>query len=243
MIKFVIIAEARCGYQFLASLLRSHPDVMCFGEVFGRKHEVRKSSLFGEDLPVSEEKDSAIKYLESQLVSHAVRNNKKVIGFKLNHNDCVEIENWKSLWNYLVEEKWKVIHLQRKNLLDRALSEKLAIKDWNWNLKIYDSGVRITFDELEYYHNRSVERKNQIYKKFAKNEMLDVFYEELNEKTKSTCATVQSFLNIDTKTLSSTMKKQRIGGQATFIINYRHLYHRCIKHPIYKKWLTDIPII
>lgn len=243
MKNFLIIAELRSGYQFLSTLLNSNPKILCFGEVFGRRKEVREQSLFQHKIPASEPMNSAVAYVENTLGPYAANIGKESFGFKLNYNDCREEENWRSLWNHVSEEKWNIIHLQRHNILDRALSQKLAIKQWRWNHEQYDTQVRITFDELNWYYESSMKWRQWANEFFHDSQIYNLYYEDLvGLQNKKYYKEIQEFIGVSPVELRSNMKKQRVGGQSTFLVNYRHLYNQCIKHPIYKSFLTDIPI-
>lgn len=243
MINFVIIAELRSGYQLLATLLNSNPELLCFGEIFGRKREVRIKSLFNNKIPVLENENSAVEYVHNILTKHAKYTNRKAFGFKLNYVDCLENQNWLPLWNEIEHNKWHVIHLKRLNILDRAISEKLAIKQWRWNHEQYDTKIRLTFDELEFYYNRAKEWQERTNNRFRECPIYNLTYEDLTQNKIKTCEEIQKFLEVSPRKLWSKMPKQRVGGQSTFLVNYRHLYSQCIKHPIYKQYLTDIPVI
>jgi LPS sulfotransferase NodH len=243
MRNFVIIAELRSGYQLLSTLLNSNPEILCFGEIFGRKREIRIKSLFNNQIPVLEDKDSAVAYVHNILTKQAENTHRKTFGFKLNYVDCLENENWLPLWDEIESNKWNVIHLRRLNILDRAISEKLAIKQWRWNYQQYDTQIRISFDELDFYYHRAKEWQEITNSRFQKCPIYDLTYEELTQQKNKTCEKLQNFLGVSPINLWSKMPKQRIGGQSTFLLNYRHLYSQCIKHPIYKHYLTDIPVI
>jgi len=243
MTNFVIIAELRSGYQLLATLLNSNPEVLCLGEIYGRKRSVRIQSLFGNEVPVLEDSDSSVNYFKTVLAPLAERTNRKAFGFKLNYVDCMENDNWRELWDFIASERWHVIHLRRLNVLDRAISEKLAIEQWRWNNEQYDTQIRITFDELEFYYQRALRWQKWANDHFKNSPICHVTYEELTRQRYQTCQKVQEFLGVQPRELTSFMQKQRVGGQATFVKNYRRLYSQCVSHPIYKHWLTDIPVI
>ena len=243
MRKYAIITQSRCGYQLLTHLMNSNRSILGLGEIFSNKIEVRRKSLFNNRIHVLDEKGSAVGYVRNTLTNYANKSRKQIFGFKLNYTDCIENQNWSSLWDEIANNKWHIIHLTRSNALDRAISEKLANKQKRWNYKPYDTQVRITFKELEFHYNRSIKWQQKTNDRFRECPMYHLTYEELIRNKEDTCKKIQSFLGVKSQNLKCKLPKQRIGGQATFLINYRHLYSQCIIHPIYKKWLTDIPVI
>ena len=121
---YVIIAQMRVGYQLLANLLNSHPQVLSLGEIFVDSYDVRISSMFNTNIPVYQPGQNPIVYIKNNIDTYAEQHGQKIAGFKLNYRQT-------EMWG--LAKEWKVIHLSRKNLLDRMISEQLAMKEENWN--------------------------------------------------------------------------------------------------------------
>ena len=218
---FVIISERHSGCQLLASLLNSNQEILCFGEIFGVRKDFRENG-------------NAVDYVKNTITKYTEKTHRKALGFTLNYIDFKE-NNWMPLLNEMSKNKWRVIHLTRLNILDRVVSEKL-----NSNNK---TEVRITFDELEFYHNRTKMWQEKTNKSFKNCPLYHMTYEMLIQKQDECCEKIQEFLKVKKQKLSGQLETQKTGGQASFICNYRHLYSQCLTHPIYKKYLTDIPVV
>jgi hypothetical protein len=231
---FVILAQIRTGYQLLANQLHHRDDILSLGEIFVYPEDVRIRSLFGAEIRHFEVGEPQKDYLRNIVEPYAKSIGAKATGFKLNYTDH-------ELWPYIRQQRWHVIHLVRQNLLDRLLSEKLAVLETKWNYKEYTQQVEISLEELEGYSEDSYMHQRRVDSLFSKNPMLKVMYEDLAVEP---AHRVIEFLDLTPGPLVTTMPKQRSGCQRQFIRNYDQLYEQIIKKkPEYKKFLTDIPIM
>lgn len=233
MTHFVIIAQIRSGYQHFANMLHSHPDILCLGEIFVLPQLIRVRSLFGADVPAYEGGDQ-VRYIQDVLVPYASQHNRQALGFKLNYTS-------RELWPYVQEQQWQVIHLVRRNLLDRLLSEKLAITEGKWNFREYTQQVPIKLEELVAYTEDSYRHQRDTDEAFPC--ALKIFYEDMISQP-TLMNRVLAYLDVKDWTLSSTMIKQRVGPQHKYISNYRELSRDILRRkPEYRRFLTDIPIV
>lgn len=238
MENFLIVAEIRSGYQLMATLLNSNSEVICLGEIFGSDRDIRIKSLFHFPVPVIEETDHAINYVE-KISDTARQKGCKAFGFKVNYV-CARSANWSELWNYAVVKKWRIIHLHRENLLDRLISEKLANSSNNWNHNEYQNQITVSMPELESSYAISMASQSWANDFFRNNPVCNMTYEELELNREKSCDILQDFLGITRKPLKTFMKKQRIGNQSKFVSNYKDLYCICSQHPVFSKWLDGI---
>lgn len=238
MRNFLILAEVRSGYQLMATLLNSNPQVICLGEIFGSDRDIRAKSLFQFPAPVIEETDLAVDYV--QRISKTARSKRcRAFGFKLNYV-CARSQNWSGLWDYAVAKRWHVIHLRRENLLDRLISERLASSDNNWNHNEYDNKIQINIHDLEVSYQKSVVSQQWADQFFRKNPVCNMTYEELDGNKEESCNKLQDFLGVTRRPLKTFMKKQRVGKQSKFVSNYTELYRDCKQHPVFSTWLDGI---
>lgn len=115
--KFLILSRSRTGSNLLRSLLSSHPDVICLGEIFGSVGNEVKNDII----------KSPIKYLKRIAFGYHKKNIKSV-GFKIFYYHP-EFKCSTNIWNYLENQNnIKIIHLKRKNILRTILSRKIAGK-------------------------------------------------------------------------------------------------------------------
>jgi hypothetical protein len=231
---FVIIAQIRAGYQLLANQLHHRPDILSLGEIFVWPEDVRIRSLFGAKIRHFKTGESQQDYLTEVVQPYAESLGKQAVGFKLNYTN-------QELWPYIRNQRWHVIHLARHNLLDRLLSEKLAVLERNWNYDEYTSQVEISLEELHGYSLDSYQHQRRVNNLFSKNPMLKVYYEDLAVEP---AHQVIEFLGLPPGPLMTTMIRQRSGCQRQFIKNYDQLYQRIMtERPDFKRFLTDIPIM
>lgn len=238
MRNFLIVAEVRSGYQLMATLLNSNTEVICLGEIFGSDRNIRIKSLFDFPIPVIEETDRAISYVE-KISGAAKQTGCRAFGFKVNYV-CARNANWSELWDYAVAKKWNIIHLRRDNLLDRLISEKLANSSNKWNHAEYKNQITLSLRELETSYARSMAFQSWANDFFRNNPVCNMTYEELESNQQRSCEVLQDFLGVTRKPLKTFMKKQRVGKQSKFVSNYDKFYHDCSQHPVFSKWLDGI---
>lgn len=109
---FVILCLGRTGSTHLQSLLDSHPDVRCFGELF-----THNAHTF-DDVFLASEHDDAVEYLRE--VTGSVE--EPVVGFKLPVNSIRAHEQVLEIFR---QPSLRVIRLSRRNLLALYVSRRL----------------------------------------------------------------------------------------------------------------------
>lgn len=232
--KFIILGRARTGSNFLASMLRSHGEVICFGELF----HFRRDMIFW-DYPGFEVTPEAlalrdrdpVRFIDTRVfasVPHPV----KAVGFKLFYNQAQE-EDWRSVWNYLKEQTGcKVIHLQRRNIVRVHLSEKIADKTQRWVIfrdddAHRDVAVELTFSDCLRTFESMHEYVERYQRFFADHDVLDVFYEELVSNTEVETDRIQRFLGVPPRQLRAGIRKQARQPLTTMIGNYDEFKREC----------------
>ena len=113
MIRFVILCLGRSGSNHLQSLLDSHPDITCFGEVFSDR-----APADGPGFINSAYNDEAV-YFEHLVETCEV----PVVGFKLPVNSIKA--HPKSARLVAEDPAMRVIRLSRANLLAQLISRRL----------------------------------------------------------------------------------------------------------------------
>jgi LPS sulfotransferase NodH len=236
MNKFVILTEIRTGYKWLASLICSHPKAFSFGEIFGSVRGVRQSSMFTQPLTAIKEKEDPVIWLKGNVEKWAMEKKLDVVGFKVNYVDGKYNENWDSLWKY-IKSDFKIIHLTRNNLLDRALSELLASKEKNWSTHDYKAKIHIEPNHLLRIMHRSEWWQKEFRKKFKG--MFELTYEEMMYNPEKLLE-MQGFLGLEPQVLGSHHKKQRQFKQSHYIKNYGEISGMIREYfPCYKYMLDD----
>ncbi len=225
---FIIFAQIRTGYQYLTNMLLRHPQICMLGEIFVHLDQVRKSSLFGADIPPYEMGQDPVWYIRDVVDPYALRQGCQIVGFKQNYHPPMTEQEW----SYLAG--WKIIHLTRRNLLDRLLSEKLAIQENRWNFGDYQSTVEITAEELQLYSEASVSSQQVVLDHCSP---YSVVYEDLVANPSRFMSGVQGYLGVDILSLPSTLPRQRRGPQSQYISNYEGL-SRELQGTDYMRFLT-----
>lgn len=222
--RFVIIGQERTGSNFLQLLLASHRSALSYGEIFNAAEEVRKTFRAITRPPALDE--DPISYLESQIYKD-YQDHVKAVGFKLFYSHARN-NAWQAVWEYLRSSKVKIIHLKRKNLLDRYLSHQLALRSNTWIARKEEKNnynEPITLDSQDCFQSfhRSLWHQKQADDFFKNNPKLEVIYETLCHNLFEECGRIEQFLGLEYQDLSSRTIKQRIRKKSEIIANYAAL--------------------
>lgn len=203
--KFVIVGQGRTGSQLLVSLLNKHPEIYCDSEIFHPEY-------FGKIIwPKS--------YIKSREML-AEKKDKSVYGFKVKHYQLLNDQKIKpkKLFEYLNQEGWKFIYLNRSNLLRHSLS----------NFKANESGV---------YH--SAEKKQYQKLKIDPQELIS-YMKGKEQFKKEECEALEgiSYLSVNyEKDLSNAECQQRTANQ---IFEYLNLQSVDVRSEYKKTSLKDL---
>jgi len=121
MTKFVIISQQRSGTNLLRSLLNSHPDIFCFGEMFIPSGEVWDKAMDVTEYRFPAFYDDKTDYISDEKYLTDMYFSKRkygAVGFDLKYNQIIDEERKK----LIIASDIKIIHLIRENL-DTVLSE------------------------------------------------------------------------------------------------------------------------
>ena len=126
--RLVILATPQTGSSHCVDLLDSHPQITCLGELFTPKGTVMSELGMRNRKVIVEAGKSPLDFLErvtTKLEKHAKC--KPVFGFKLMlHHDPRVMDH------ILEDPSWKVIVLERRDLLAQWMSMALAKKSARW---------------------------------------------------------------------------------------------------------------
>jgi LPS sulfotransferase NodH len=104
--RFVIVTTGRTGSELLVSLLNSHPQIACDGELLHDKHRWPDRLVAGR-------------------VERAHRRGKLAYGFKVQPTQIHDVQDLEApvTWvRSMYAKGWRVIHLRRENRLEQAIS-------------------------------------------------------------------------------------------------------------------------
>lgn len=215
--KFIIISYCRTGSNFLVSLLDSHPDIKCDGELLGK---------------VTQNPD----YLK--ILKKIFNDTNKTQGFKLFHYHPVNVENNQLLFETIKADKSiRIIFLERKNLLRRYYSLLKARQTKVWKvtnpkditkIKLHVDINQLTksIDSVTYYEN--------LYKQmFHEHKHIIIQYEDIENNYTQICVEIFRFLELNNYNVIGNTIKQNPGTTKDLIENYSELdtYFKLNSHP------------
>lgn len=241
--RFIILGQQRTGSILLQRLLDSHPHIMCGGEVFNPSLPVRQS-IIRLERPIEDGADP-IAYL-NDVVFKTYPPELKAVGFRLFY-DHARDKNWGKVWDYLRQTPVRVIHLRRRNLLDRYLSLQLAQRTNVWvtvkkTTDAYNAPIKLDpaacFNDFSRYHWQEKESEAL----FTGCPLLNVTYEDLTHQKEKTIRGILDFLGVSWHELTTGVKKQRVRSKQEIIENYEELKSYLIAHMdeawAQAEWLT-----
>ena len=194
--KFVIITSPRTGSNLLVSLLSSHKNINCYGEVFN--HITNKNckelweSTFKRKMPFI-----------------------KSVGFKIFYEHPLSSED-KEVWNFIAKDKnIKIIHLVRDNVIRSQLSLLIAYRTNIWGLtpKMKDIPLekRKVNVEMESFIRsiKQIDKNKELTKKrFQEHSYYEISYEKLTSGIQSEMNQLFDYLNVSRKKVGSNLRKQ-----------------------------------
>lgn len=144
----VLLARQRSGTHFLRSVLGSHPEVQCWGEILNSREDAIKrfdwnyfSYLARTTDIASYHPDTALHHFEGYIDWLCERSDSPnvVIDIKYNSLNHVPV-GWvgpaspPAILTWFIERGAKVLRLTRRNLLRHVVSEKLANANKRWHV-------------------------------------------------------------------------------------------------------------
>lgn len=223
MKNFVIFGMGRTGSTLLASLLNSHPQIYCDGELFHARRRPHLSQFWRRyPLPYL-----AYRQLYPKWVQH-----KDAYGFKLHTKlDGDQIIHTDHFLKTVAQQGWEIIHLQRAHLFDQIISGFLANQTGRYfgHQQPQEAPVQLTFPVTDFV--KRVEQGNAIRRQqqtlLATIPHLPVIYEQaLADQSNwvKTAAQICDYLAIPTNhAVTSTVQKPWQCSYAGLIVNYAEL--------------------
>ena len=228
--KFVIVGQGRTGSQLMVSLLNNHPDIYCDSEIF-------HPDYFGKVIfPKA--------YINSRALL-ATDQNKKVYGFKVKHYQLRDDQGISPqyLFNYLNENGWKFIYLDRTNLLRHSLSNFKANESGEYHInkrKGYKK-LRIDPNELISYMIGKEQFKKEELSSLAGIKYLNINYEKdlaSFESQQKIMDKVFNYLGLDSVKVISNYKKTSLSKLEDMIENYDEIKNVLLRTK-YSNFLDD----
>lgn len=230
---FVIISSHRSGSNYLSSLLSSHPGIMSIGELYNPSvlfaapgkphlHGNRFAKIIRDIMPV---------WFLRHAVYHTYPSRIHAVGFRYFYTHAEG--KFKPVLDYLINEKSiRIIHLKRKNLLQRYVSLCSAQKTGIWTVpassELTQPPVQLHLrpkDCLAYF--TSMENYVHSFNRhFRHHRLLEIEYEDLLRNLSREQKRLTSFLEVSPRTLTASTKKLNNKPLRSIISNYDVLKRR-----------------
>lgn len=217
--RFAIICMGRSGSTLLQTMLDSHPDIRCFGELFIPKGPFEQSG-----------EPSAADFIDDELK----RQSQPVVGFKMPWSSLIPHPEVIDVFRH---QQFRVILLIRRNKLDQYLSMQLAVKNNVWHSfdGIYeDERLHIDVDHcienLEYFRFGEAMWR-EIMRGLRGTE---IAYEQLVNQ--QGLEPVFKLLEVEPQVLTPGVARLRQGTQRDIVENYDELKERLRGTP----WECDL---
>ncbi|MDP1713487.1 MAG: hypothetical protein Q8L41_01970 [Anaerolineales bacterium] len=224
--RFVIVAHARTGSNYLLDGIISSKLITAYHEIFaGHNRTIGKN----------------FEKVLSQLYRKENKNT-RIVGFKLFYNHLTE-EEWKK---FLSHDEFKIIHLTRANRLKTIVSLDVAFKTNEWTRfsrvkekRLVDKWIFLDttnlFERLEQIQTQEALARER----FKDRPMLEVVYEEMVKNPRKIFQGIGAFLDVDDINITKIkIIKQNSEKLDQLIGNYDEVY-QLLKNSKYSDFLND----
>lgn len=210
--RFVILGQGRCGSNLLKFSLKQNRAISVIGELFNKN--------VYDDVFEVDGAERARRYYSAELEKSSVVS----AGFKLFAHQATR-KPAKSVWRYLLKERVKVIHLERRNKVDRLISLEVASstgaflkRSENEAYKIHQIEHPVSWWEEKI--ERDYEVEGQLANRFSDNPYLHVYYEDMVESWAKETSRIQEFLEVPVQSIDKAIDKQEIKTKSERLKNY-----------------------
>jgi LPS sulfotransferase NodH len=202
---FAILCVGRCGSELLVSLLDSHPEIRCYGELFGKDPPREAFAFSGFDDP------------QEYLDDLASRSTEPAFGFKLPLSSISAYPDAVKTLDGL-----RIIRLTRENVVAQHLSGILAFKTGRWKqhtgTESYgDVRHRPKPKKLLQALEALEERERRVDRLARGHPTIALTYERL---TSEPIDDIQRFVGVEPRPLSSPYRKLRTRPMSDVIENW-----------------------
>ncbi len=192
MNRFIIVCAPRTGSTMLRLMLNEHPDIICKGEIIV-PHKIKRKK--------------AIEFFEKE-----VFHKNKTSGFKFKYKQF--FEQYPEVRDEIIKSTdIKIIHMMRKNLIKRHISNKIAGRT-GVNLvrksseKPEQVKIKINFNRLIKDIEKNEYEIKKIKKIFKNHEIFNIYYEDFYpEIDRQVLNNLQKFLGVESLDLKPLTKK------------------------------------
>lgn len=214
--KFMIICPARTGSTMLVHSLLSHPEIICHGEVMGPKNP---ANLVGLNLEIESPLRDKLRQLRQQDTVNFLADfvlypgSYRAVGLKFKYEE-LSLPSYKAVLDSIISSQdVLIIHLTRKNLLKRDVSQLIATQItnilWISNPNERPDPVQIRLDAKECLNEFKFteERQQRFRDYFQGHRVLELTYEDLLTESDRTMQEIQACLGVNIQQLSCSTHK------------------------------------
>ncbi|MCT7989013.1 methyltransferase domain-containing protein [Laspinema olomoucense] len=242
--QFIIICPARTGSTMLVHSLNSHPEIICHGEVMAPDN---RPDLIGLNFEIeSPLRDKLTQLREQDPVSFLYDfvlhpSSFRAVGFKFKYEE-LSLPSYQAVLDSIMFRKdVLIIHLTRKNLLKRYVSQLMATQFtnifWISNSSEKPDPARIRLDPKDCLNEfKLIAQRQEKFRDYLKaHQLLEVNYEDLVTETDLTLQTIQDFLGVSQQKLIVRTKKVLSENLVDLLENFYELkgYFKHTKYETY----------
>lgn len=241
MIKFILLSSQRTGSGLMQESLSSNPQIHCFGEVligYGGLYKGmppplltsnRRARTFWQALF-----SGGLLFPAWTIRNHFSTEYADAIGMRIMYN---QLARNPFAMRYLANlEQYKIIHLQRRNLLKKYVSHILMHRMLEFNRqkahlkeKVPIVNIEIDIDHAIRYFESETKIKETTITKLDNVPILDVFYEDMIKNgtiSDLTARSISSFLEVQNTRYEANLVKTNPNNLSDFVSNYRDVEKR-----------------
>ena len=235
--KFIILAQPRTGSNMLADVLRKHPEIVCYGEIFHPKGiEFGRPGLPGTKAlarrPLTYLRRKWPGRFLSEFIYGSYAADVRAVGFKVFPWQVSEGEFTPALRWLETEPGVAIIALSRENSLQRYVSHTIAHKTNRWlavksdvetAALVQNTRVAVNPAEIEKIHAEHAAQMAALRQRFRNHPWLEVTYEQLVAEGPGAQARIFDFLGVEPKAIASSLVKQETRKMSEVVTNYEEL--------------------
>ncbi len=209
--KFVIISRSRTGSTLLMSLLDSHPNIECVGEIFKNTQGIAPFTVW-------------VRYFGKRLKRI------KAVGFRMfyYHPENGDQKVWELL---KADSSIVIVHLTRQHLLRMLLSQRIGVKTNRWKqrenektpLALRDKQIYLSVLECEAFFLDTTRFERETRQSFVNHTVIELVYEDLVANKSRALLPVFEGFKVPTVTTTTDLIKQNKEFLSELCVNYLEL--------------------
>lgn len=238
--RFIILCPARTGSTMLRMAINSHPSVTCHGELLGPNRILgfEKARMSKTVLTDNEAMDLRSANSFEFIYNNAFTINSSAVGFKLLYSQVGDIQFAELMEKLVTDTEIRIVHLWRRNLLDRYLSFRLLLasikatggKDVE-NKSVLakrrevnkPAAVSVPPEFVAQDCRNQIAARNRMLSYFSGHPIYEMVYEDLIASPASYLDALCDFLSVERKPLHLPAKREQTISKKEYFSNYQEL--------------------